>query len=534
MREKNRAIVTKMCEEFKDKPGIIGWQIDNELFPYKDGCFCPLCRKKFISYIKEKYKTVENLNECWGLRRWSLDYISFDDILPPRHDTWNHPSLETEWLRLGSDNIVNFSNEQADILHRYFDVPIGTDMMPWLGLDHYKISEKLDVVQFNHYDAQGGLSKPSFWFDFLRPIKDRPFWNTETQTIWPGGVVALYGYQEKMHRQKGNCYINTWLPLAKGGEMNLYWLWRSHYAGHELHHGAVVTTTGRFYPMIDEIQKASSDFKKCADILNNTKIKSEIAITMSATSANNIRYAPMVAELDYQKVLIENYHAQLSNYNVDVIDTPHSLEGYKVLISPFLTTADENGFKERVLDWVKKGGRWLVGPMTDIYTDYAAKYRKKPYSFLEDVAGVKMKYQWPLNNAAFKAEWKDGAKLNISTYFEGYELCGAEGLASYTNDWLKGTYAITEAKYGKGSIVMIGTVINGDALKKLIGLEPIAVASNNIEIIKRIGEYEVIICLETENKEGEIVLDNEYTDHLTGAKHKGKIKIEPNQVLVLR
>ena len=83
---------------------------------------------------------------------------------------------------------------------------------------------------------------------------------------------------------------------------------------------------------------------------------------------------------------------------MDVIDTAHSLEGYEVVISPFLSTADENGLKERMLEWIKKGGTWIAGPMTDIMDANVRRYTEAPYSFLEELAGVYVKYQKPVAN----------------------------------------------------------------------------------------------------------------------------------------
>ena len=96
MREKNRIITRKLGEEFGNHPAVIGWQLDNEIFHYGNGCHCPLCQKRFRRWLEQKYGTIEQLNAAWGAARWSLEYDSFDSIIPPRHDTWNHPSLSAE------------------------------------------------------------------------------------------------------------------------------------------------------------------------------------------------------------------------------------------------------------------------------------------------------------------------------------------------------------------------------------------------------------------------------------------------------
>ena len=51
MREKNRIIVTKMAETFAGHKGVIGWQIDNEIYPYSEGCYCEK-RQRTVSVFR--------------------------------------------------------------------------------------------------------------------------------------------------------------------------------------------------------------------------------------------------------------------------------------------------------------------------------------------------------------------------------------------------------------------------------------------------------------------------------------------------
>lgn len=529
MREKNRIIVTEMCKALGKHPGIVGWQIDNEFYTYDRGCFCPKCREKFTRWLEEKYKTVDALNKAWKTARWSLTYNSFADVIPPRSDTWNHPSLLVEWIRFQADNTIEYCVEQADVIRRYTDAPIGTDMMPAMNIDHCKMNAALDVVQFNHYEPYNELYKPSFWFDYMRPIKkDQPFWNTETQCCWNGSEFANCG-----HRPAGNCYVNTLLPVLKGGEMNLYWLWRTHPCGHEIGHGAVLTSAGRFNHTIVETQRAVADANKCKHFLTGTKVKNEIAVHFSTTAALNLRYAPLVKGLDYVKTVMD-YTTALRHYGADVIGTGASLDGYKVVISPLLSCVDENGLKERMLDFVEQGGTWIVGPMSDIMTDYACKYTDAPYGFLEDVVGVYTKYQFPLPNDVFTAVWKNGDELPISLNFDGYELCGADSLADYTNDYLHGLCAIAARKVGKGKIILLGTLIEREQLQKLLPVEKIAQASDNVELIRRAGKTDGLIAVEMYAQPGTVTLDGAYTDLVTGKRCIGTVSLEPYQVCVFQ
>ncbi len=528
MREKNARIVEEMAKVFAAHPGIIGWQIDNEIFPYGGGCYCPLCQSAFRDYLRERYGTIETLNEKWGMVRWSLEYRSFEDVLPPREGQWVHPSLNAEWIRFQCRQIVTYVNEQAEILHRYGCKNVGTDMMVTNLLSYYDVNEKLDVVQYNHYNPAADLPETAFAYDFLRCVKDKPFWVTETQVGWNGGTIADCGY-----RPQGNCCANTWLPIARGGEMNLYWLFRTHPNGHELAHGALLSTAGRPHRVSEEVTKAAKEIERCREFLTDSKVESKIALHYSSTSVKNFTFAPILKEFDYRKTLVQKFYGAFRHYNIDVIDTPHSLDGYRVILSPFLSNADESGLKERIAAWVKEGGTWIVGPMSDIMTDYASKYTEAPYSYVEELAGVYTKYQKPIGNNVFRAKWADGSPLALSDCYDAYELRGAASLAQYDGEEFGGLTVVAENKVGKGRVILLGSVLPHDALRKLVGEKPIAQASNNIVLTERSGARKGIIAVETENKEGYICLDGEYTDLISGKTYGGRVNIAPYGVLVL-
>ena len=527
-RAKNRAIVTEMAKVFSGHKGIIGWQIDNEFFPYHDGCYCENCKKGFRSYLKGRFGTVEKLNKAWGMARWSLDYNTFDEVEPPYPEQWKHPSLQKAWWDFQCAQTKSYSDEQAQILHSYGCKNVGTDLMTTPHLSWPEICKELDVLQYNHYNPASELPDTAFWHDFGRCIKDKPFWVTETQVGWNGGNIAEFGY-----RPVGNAYANTWLAFAKGAEMNLYWLFRTHPNGHELAHGALYSTAGRMYRVSEEVQNVCKDMTSCGEFLNESKVKSEIALHFSSTAANSFVAAPMLKNFDYTKAVCNQFYQALSHYNTDVIDTEHSLEGYKVVISPFLVSMEENGLKERVIEWVKGGGTWIVGPMTDMMNGDVSKYTHAPYGFLEEFAGVYTKYQKPLDNDVFKAKWQDGQNCSISTYFDAFECNeGTKALAAYDGGEFGGYAVVTERAVGKGKVIVLGSVPSHDGLRRLIGLAPVAPASENVILTKRSGGASGIVAVEVKNQAGYVELDGEYLELISGKKTSGRVELPPHGVKV--
>ena len=528
LREKNKQIVTELAKTFGKHPGVIGWQIDNELYPYGEGCYCDLCKAAFRKYLQKKYGTIENLNQQWGMVRWSLTYDSFEDVDAPYPNQWRHPSLVTEWRRFQCEQIADFVNDQADIIHQYSSAPVGTDMMPLPLLGYYQTNEKLDILEFNHYNPAEKISDPCFFYNFMRPIKEHPFWVTETQVGWNGATSAGLGY-----RPEGNCYANTWLPIAYGGEANMYWLFRSHPNGHELGHGSVFNSAGRPYRVSEEVREASRDMAKCADFLRNTRVKSRIALHYSHVSTLNFLSAPVAQDFNYERVLMEKFHQPLMHHNVDVIDTPHAVDEYDVVFSPFLTTI-EGEFREKMERFVENGGTWIVGPMSDIMTDYTSKYSSAPFSFLEEYVGVYTKYQKPVPNTVFKGRFKDGTSFGISTYYDAFECREAASLADYDCHEFDGLSVIAERKIGKGKVILLGSVPDADTVRKLSGIAKNAEATENLRVVERSGEQNGFVVVEVMNQEGKITLEEEYTELITGEKMTGEVTVKPYQVLVLK
>ena len=533
IRYENARIAEKMAEALGSHPGVIGWQIDNEIYPYDYGCYCDRCQEGFREYLKNKYETIENLNQKWCMDRWSLTFDSFAQIKAPSEGAWEHPSLQTEWLFYQNDLIYSYVKEQVDAVRKHSKAPIGTDMMNEEQLLSYdKMNSFLDVVQHNHYNDQKDLYKTLFFYDFVRTLKDRPFWITETQPGWNGGAAAYNGY-----RDSGHNYINSLAPIAKGGEMNLYWLFRCHRAGQEMGHGALFNTSGRANSVSVTTKKLYDDLQKAESFLDNTKVKSKIALTYSACSVVNFRYAPIVAYLDkhIEDRLIENFHDAFRHHNIDIIETSNKLEGYEVIMSPLLADIHENGFKDRIIKWVENGGTWIVGPLTDIMTEYTAKYVNAPYSILEELCGVYTKYQIPVEEKEYTARLYDGTEFNIYLGCDAYELKGAKSLAEYENvPDIKGLCAIAEKQVGKGKVILLGTAPSRDILLRLVDKAPNAVASSNLSVIKREGTENGLIVMEIENREGYIDLDSEYYDILNEKTVSGRVTVKPYEALFLK
>ncbi len=533
-------IVTQMAREFGRHPAIIGWQIDNEMYPKSSrGCCCAVCHRLFQDAMRTRYGTLDALNAAWCNGLWSQDYTSFSELPVPRTSTWHHPSLLTAWMQFQSDSYVAFTRHQADILHRFSKAPVGTDMMPLLGLSFHDIHRTLDVVQYNHYNTMESLWQAPFWMDLCRPLKSAPFWNTETATCWNGSVAAN-GF-----REPGFCRANSWLPFALGGEANLYWLWRAHRAGQELMHGSVVSSAGRPLHIFGEVQDIAAGLRKAGPFLTTTRpTPSGLAVHYSTFAWNLFNFHPIVNGFKYSDSLLNAIYRPMTEaqFRPDLIDPAADLAPYRLLVSPFLPALDESGLRNRLLAWIRAGGTWIAGPFTDIRNLDAAKFHAGPYGSLESWAGVHVRYEIPGDPRAFGLQWKNGRISQGSIWFDSYDLRGGRALASYTEGPMKGLAAVVERKVGKGRILLLGTQLLPDDYQALLreaaaaaAVLPAAEASPNLLVVPREGRGgRGRVAVETHNKPATLKLERPAINLLTGRTHRHSLAIPPYGVAVLK
>ena len=88
-------------------PSVIGWQIDNELNCHLDVSFAETDHEAFRAWCRERYVTLEALNNAWGTAFWSQTYSAWEQVWLPRPTvTYQNPSLLLDFYRFTSDMTV--------------------------------------------------------------------------------------------------------------------------------------------------------------------------------------------------------------------------------------------------------------------------------------------------------------------------------------------------------------------------------------------------------------------------------------------
>ncbi len=536
-------IVEKLGEEFGKDPNVIGWQLDNEI--KNPVCHCDYCKDNFHGFLKEKYGTVAELNKEWNLNLFSQAYDSFEEIPLPVNG-WHNPHIIMDWELSQSQNHIDFIHRQADILQCFTETPIGTDTMPDLYHDYRKMNDPLDVAQFNHYDHWENLEWPAMWMDYMREFSKIPFWTTETQASWNGSTAP-----GKMLQPENFIYMNTWLPFMLGGEANLYWLWRTHWAGHELGHGAVLESSGRFTYAAGEIKQAGEELRKVSEYLCSSTVRSTVAFQMSALN-QRIRTGQLILrDMARHAPELKGFYGTMlkSGLHPHVIDSSKSLTGYKLLVTPLCHTLEEGDFEDRIKPWLESGGVWVAGPLTDIRNRNGAAYKKAPYGFLETLTGARRAYFAPDAEGRITFVNEEGQVVECNRSYEFFEKEGLEPWITVKegHQVFMDKTVVAAAKVGKGWVVLLGTFPQEEELiriyqkaARLAHVEPYEIFGEGAFVTYRKGRHtpganrEFWIVASLKGKECGLRFEGKRKDLLTGQVYEGSIALKPFQVALLQ
>lgn len=113
-------VVTKMAEQYGQDSRIMGWQIGNEPHIQGGRDYSPSAHEAFIQWVKNRYETIEAVNESWGAPFWSYTFSSFDEIqLPWPSMPGPNPHTYLDFETYTSEEIARDLIDQANILREH-------------------------------------------------------------------------------------------------------------------------------------------------------------------------------------------------------------------------------------------------------------------------------------------------------------------------------------------------------------------------------------------------------------------------------
>lgn len=458
-REKTAIINRKLAERFGNHPAVILWHISNE---FGGECHCPLCQEAFRNWLKEKYKTIENLNDRWSTTFWSHTYNSFEQIESPSPigETQLH-ALNLDWKRFVTHQTADFIHHEIQAVRDGgSELPTTANLMYYFdGLNYFELAKEIDVVSWDTYptwhkqDVIETAYENGMCHDLMRSLKKKPFFQMEscpTSTNWQS-VSKL--------KKPGVLFSQSMQAIAHGGEGSLYFQIRQSRGASEKFHGAIIDHYGgndtRVFREVSQVGKTLKDIS----VLAGSKVKSQAAILYDWDSqwAMEDSQGPRNKGLHYREAQLKYYRGfRKLGLNVDLVDMTCDLSGYKIFAAP-MCYMFRNGFEEKVRKFVEDGGIFIATYWSGIVDDTDRCYLGGvPYGLM-DVLGIRSTeidglYDWEENSLVPVEGNLLGMEKTYSCKYlcDLVELRGAKTVMTYGSDFYVGYPALTVNSYGKG------------------------------------------------------------------------------------
>jgi beta-galactosidase len=462
-------VIRKIAERYAKHPGVIGWQIDNETGAYDTAG--PGVQAGFKEWLKERFGTVDALNQAWGLVYWGQLLGSWDE-LPPR-DGIRNPGWKLEWERYQRSLVTDFLRWQAGLVREYAS-PTQWVTQDFHGatrtaVDSQQISKFLDVASINPYhETQDALDGwwISFMGDFTRSMKRAPYLVTETN-------AQAIGWDAKgqFPPYDGQLRLQAWTHVASGAHMVEYWHWHSLHYGQETYWKGLLGHDLEPNRVYEEATRIGAELGRLGPQLAGMMPRNRVAILHSVDSHYGLQFMPISDEVTYTSVE-DQLHKALYRLNVGadfVFAEEPDLDGYDVLLVPPLYVATD-ALLDRIAGFAKAGGHVLLTFKSGFTNEWSTVRWTRAPGPLREAAGLSyqefstLREPLPLKGDPFGA----GAQNQASVWAEMILPEAAKPLAFYEHPFFGRYPALTRNAWGKGSVTYQGTVLTDTLEEKVV------------------------------------------------------------------
>ena len=552
-RKLSLTIATEMAYKFASTPGVVGWQIDNELTLGNSArCYCRYCREGFQKWVKEKYRSLDDVNQAWGTVFWSNTYTDWAQIpVPLPSGAPANPGLVLDYDRYQSHANVTYLEEQLVVLRKLCPKHfITTNNVAGLvdTINAYDFFRKLDFVSEDNYPGFfalffGGQSNPSvasFAHDFSRGAKDgEPFLIMEEQS---GKAGQPYFSPQP---EPGQLRLWTYQAIAHGAMGINYFRWDTANFGAEEYWHGIIRHDRSHSPGFDEMQQTIKELKSLGHEALNAAYVAEMALCFDFNADWALTIQPSQMNLKYSTELMTWYGCVgASNAGVDIVDATKDLSKYKVLYAPVMYVVSKEQ-ADRIRAFVQGGGTFVAGFRLGVKEENNHIVDTPLPGLLRDVMGVEVFDTQPIYSEKQGVKFSGmlaGNEADCKVWSDILDPKGAEVLATYTTAQHAGKAAITSHSFGKGKAIYVGAHLEPADLARVLltiaalsGVKGTIEAPRGVEATMRRSSKGTLTYLLNHNPTAQTVkVPGKMKDVLSGTTFSETVSLDAYGVRVLQ
>ena len=537
-------IVTAMAQHYANNPHVIGWQIDNE---FGSRCYCENCQRAFQEWLREKYRSLEELNAAWGTAFWSHIYTAWWEIPLPWATSYTHnPSLALDYRRFMDDAYARYQRLQVGILRRLSPGKFITHNFMGFGypnLDYFHLANDLDFVSWDNYPRYRGqpdLAARALSHDTMRGLKRANFWVMEEQS-GPTGNVEVHSSP-----RPGEIPYWAWQAIAHGADGIVYFRWRTCRFGAEEYWHGILDHDGVPRRRYREVAQMGPTLQRMGTEIGGSHVQAPVALLLSYDSRFAFQNQPNNPDFSYEGLFASYYRALWKrNVGLDIVPPEGDLSGYGVVVAPALYI-----LREETASWLREyvagGGTLVTTCRLGVMNEHNVVVNQALPGLLADVCGVEVEEYDSRDRGdtvpLVAADLLGGGTFTARTWADVLESRGATPLARYGADYYAGRAAVTMHRFGRGQAIYVGTVADERFLDRLVGwlckeqgITPSLTLPQGIELtVRESDDARFLFVLNGTGKEQVINIGDGGRDLVVGEAVSGEVSLDALGVLIVK
>jgi len=528
-RERALALVRDLADRYAAHPALAAWHVGNELGPT---CHCDATAGHFRRWLRDRYGSLDALNDAWGTAFWSQRYGDWEEVLPPRLAPYvRNPAQRLDFRRFTSDALLEHYLAERAVLRRLAPgVPVTTNFISLSPqVDQWTWAGEEDLVSVDLYpdpEDPGAPAAGALGCDAARSLGGGRPWALMEQA-----PSAVNWRRRNLAKRPGQMRLWSLQAVARGADAVCFFQWRASRAGAEKFHSGMLPHAGADTRVHREVRALGADLARLGT-LAGSRVDARVAILLDWQSwwAVELEAHPRqdLALLD----LVAAWYRPLWEAGIaaDLAHPAGDLSGYDLVLAPNLYLAGA-ATAASLEAYVHAGGHLAVGFFSGVVDECDRVHAGGCPGPLRPLLGLRVEEFLPLaGGETLRCASDRLGAFTGSLWAEHVRAEGAEVIATVSGGDLDGLPVVLRNFHGDGSAWYVGTRPDEPGLDALLrevcagaGVRPaVAGLPPGVEAVRR---GDVLFLLNHGERPVDVALEGPCVDLLSGARLDGAVAL---------
>ena len=485
-------IVTELGKRYGNDERVWGWQLDNEphygtLYDYS-----PAQEKEFQIWLREKYSSIENLNNSWGTAFWSQVYNNFLQIQIPNANEapqGANPHALLDFQRFTADQLAEALRFQANILEQHISEKqwITTNYAYYKFLppvDLFRNQNDLDFASHTMYLLSTVLNYPSgdlahrlgsgLELSFSNEMAASVNGYTGIMELQPGQINwGKYNSQPL----PGAVKMWIWHSFALGDKFACTYRFRQPLFGSEQFHKGIIEPDGiavspggqEYVQAIEEIYSLRKRYTSKVKVPDDYSSRATAFLWKQENLLDIENYRHNEKFDPWQHFY--TYYDKLKTMGAPVTflqeKDEFDVNKYPFMVAPAYQLLDEK-LVNKWNNYVSNGGHLVLTTRTGLKDTLGHLWEGSLQRPIVDLIGAEIAYYDHLPPGKNGRIDFDGENYEWNVWGDILEPSAAEVWATYQDQFYQGKPAVVHRKLGKGTVTYLGVWSNDGELERQV------------------------------------------------------------------